>query len=402
MSMSSGSARPEQLAIETSQAVSFTIKQSPGVFSKTNRDLLEFGSQGSSSRRMVVIDRNICQWYLIDVVEYFQAQGVYAHVLAIDATEDKKNLDSLLIILREMEHFGLLRRDEPLIAVGGGVLLDVAGMAAGLYRRGVPYIRVPTTLVGLVDASVGAKTGINFDSRRNRLGSYYPPTAAYLDRGFLATLPEIELSSGLGEILKIAVIKDYELFLLLEAHGRALIETSFMDGEVANEVIIRAVHGMKEELETNLWEVDLMRLVDFGHSFSPIVEMRSINDPGQSPLTHGQAVNLDVQFSSILSHLRGMLSYRDLLRVVTTARSMLLPTSHDLFYSPLVLLEALNDTVKHRNGAQNLPFCRGLGDPVFVNDLTFDEIKAAVEFMKRVNAQIGSPERTLVAQGLRS
>ncbi len=379
---------PGRWTIETSQPVKFSIKNSPGVFSKNNPDVLEFGSKGANARRLVVIDRNICQWYLNDVVAYFDANKVESHIVAIDATEDRKDLESLLTILREMEQFGVLRRDEPLIAVGGGVLLDIAGMAAGLYRRGVPYVRVPTTLVGLVDASVGAKTGINFENRRNRLGSYYPPLAAYLDRHFLKTLPSLEISSGLGEILKMAVIKDHDLFLILEQHGKELVDTKFDAGENADEVINRAVQGMKESLETNLWETDLKRLVDFGHSFSPIVEMRSIHDQGHVALTHGQAVTLDVLFSCVISNLRGLMTQADLFRVVKTAKAMSLPTHHMLFGEPLVLLEALNDTMKHRNGAQNLPVPRGIGDPIFVNDLTFDEIKNAADVFKKLNRDL--------------
>lgn len=381
---------PARWTIETSQPVRFSIKNSPGVFNKDNPDVLEFGSKGANARRLVVIDRNICQWYLNDVVAYFDANKVESHIVAIDATEDRKDLESLLTILREMEQFGVLRRDEPLIAVGGGVLLDVAGMAAGMYRRGVPYIRVPTTLVGLVDASVGAKTGINFESRRNRLGSYYPPLGAYLDRHFLKTLPSLEISSGLGEILKMAVIKDHDLFLILEKHGKELVDTKFALGETADEVINRAVQGMKEALEVNLWETDLKRLVDFGHSFSPIIEMRSINDQGQVALTHGQAVTLDVIFSSIISNARGLLSQADLFRVVRTAKAMALPIHHALFEEPLVLLEALNDTMKHRNGAQNLPVPKGIGDPIFVNDLTFDEIKHAATVFKTLGRDLAA------------
>ena len=374
--------------METQQPVRFKIKNSPGIFSPGNRDVLEFGSQGPESRRMVVIDRSICQYYLHEIVDYFKHQQVECHVVAIDATEDDKNLESLLVILREMEKFGVLRRDEPLIAVGGGVLLDIAGMAAGMYRRGVPYIRVPTTLVGLVDASVGAKTGINFESRRNRLGSYYPPIAAYLDKGFLRTLAPLEITSGLGEILKMAVVKDRALFDLLEEFGPELIDTRFIGCKAADDVINRAVSGMKEELQENLWEKNLERMVDFGHSFSPIIEMRSINDAGQVALTHGQAVSLDVLFSCVLSHQRGLMSKGDLLRVGRTAKRLQLPTNHALFNEPLVILEALKDTMKHRNGDQNLPIPRTIGVSQFVNDLTFLEIKAGVAGLKQLNAEL--------------
>ena len=369
--------------IKTRQPVSFTMKSSLNVLDPHNKDLLEHGSKGSNARRLVVIDRNICNEYLSQVTGYFEANGITCHIVAINATEDHKDLESLLTVLREMEQFGILRRDEPLIAIGGGVLLDIAGMAAGLYRRGIPYIKVPTTLVGLIDAGVGAKTGINFENRRNRLGSYYPPIAVYLDRTFLKTLPMIELSSGMGEILKMAVIKDLPLFNLIERFGEDLLKRKFT-GPVADEVIHRAVQGMIEELEHNLWETDLKRLVDFGHSFSPIIEMRSINEPDQEALTHGQAVALDVIFSSIISNHRGFLSHVELLRVIRVARCLGLPTSHDLFQNPLILLEALKDTMKHRNGAQNLPIPKNIGDPIFVNDLNFEEIKDATEIMKDI------------------
>ncbi len=374
--------------VESQLPVSFKIKNSPGIFSKSNLDLLEYGSQGASSRRMIVIDQNICHFYLNDVRNYFAAHGVDIHVVAIQAEEEDKNLDTLIVVLNEMERFGLLRRAEPVIAIGGGVLLDVVGMAAGLYRRGIPYIRVPTTLVGLVDASVGVKTGINFQARRNRLGSYFPPLASYLDKFFLRTLDILEISSGLGEILKMAVIKDPVLFALLELNGKKLLDTKFQDCEYADDVINRAVQGMKEELENNLWEANLKRTVDFGHSFSPVIEMRSIEKNDHVPLTHGQAVTIDVIYSSVISCQRGLLHENELVRIARTARNMGLPTDHELFREPLIILEALNDTMKHRNGAQNLPVPTSIGGSVFLNDLTLEDIKAGVMGMINLNAKL--------------
>ncbi|MFC1921607.1 sedoheptulose 7-phosphate cyclase, partial [Chloroflexota bacterium] len=356
--------------------------------SPANNDLLEFGSTGESSRRLIVIDRNICQYYLNNVVEYFEYHKINYRILPLEIDEENKDIDSLITLLKEMEQFGILRRDEPLIAIGGGVLLDIAGMAASMYRRGIPYIRVPTTLVGLIDASIGIKTGINFENRRNRLGAYFPPIASYLDKSFLGTLNELEISSGLGEILKMGVILDYQLFVMLENHSKELLESKFLESDVADEVINRSVQGMKDELEDNLWEIDLKRIVDFGHSFSPIIEMRSIHDNKSSPLTHGQAVTLDVIISSIISNQRGMLSYQDLLRIVKTAKNMMLPTYHELFTQPSVILEALKDTMKHRNGNQNLPIPQKIGEPVFINDLTYDEIIEATQTLSRVNVEL--------------
>lgn len=375
--------------METHLPVKYTIKNSPNILSPENMDLLEFSDKHESSRRLIVIDRNICQYYLDNVAEYFDYHKIDYHVVSIDSVEEKKDLDNLLFILKEMEQFGMLRRSEPLIAIGGGVLLDIAGMAASIYRRGIPYIRVPTTLVGIIDASIGIKTSINFENRRNRLGSYFPPLASYLDKSFLATLDEIEISSGLGEILKMGIIKDYELFTLLENHGKELLQSKFLDCGVSDEVISRSVQGMKEELENNLWERDLQRLMDFGHSFSPIIEMRSMHEKANIPLTHGQAVSLDAIFSSIISHNRGMLPYGELRRIVKVAKDMMLLTKHHLFTEPPVILEALQDTMKHRNGDQNLPVPVRIGKPAFINDLTYEEIKVAVQSLLHIQDELG-------------
>lgn len=371
--------------VETSLPVSYLIQIENDLFNPENSSLLEYGSKGSGARRLVVIDERVGELYFKKISNYFSQNDIRAHYVFIDAVETKKNLDTLLTILKEAEQFNVMRRDEPIIAIGGGVLLDVAGMAANLYRRGVPYIKVPTTLLAIVDASVGVKTGINFETRRNRLGTYYPPVAAYLDKSFVETLEDIEISSALGEILKMAVSKDSVLFQILENDGRELYSTKFLNVESADEVIARSVQGMKEELENNLWEHDLERVVDFGHSFSPVIEMRSLEDDDVADLTHGQAVTLDVIFSSVISFNRDMLDLESLNRIFQTAREMKLPTGHPFFFDASMLLESLNDTMKHRNGNQNLPVPVQIGSSVFLNDVSYDEIKKAAKYMSEIN-----------------
>jgi 2-epi-5-epi-valiolone synthase len=367
--------------VETSLPVSFYIKNSPNIFNIDNGDILKNGTQGPGSRRIVVIDLKVSNLYIKNIIQYLEHYEIDYHIVTIDAIESNKNIDVLMYLLEEIESFGLTRKSEPIIAVGGGVLLDIVGLAASLYRRGVPYIKIPTTLLGIVDASVGAKTAINFLDRRNRLGSYYPPIAAFLDVSFLSTLEPVEISSGLGEILKMAVVKDKRLFTILKKHGEVLYASKFLESNYANEVINRSVKGMKDELEDNLWEKNLERYVDFGHSFSPIPEMRSLIDDNVETLTHGEAVTLDVIFSSVISYLRGMLSKKDVIDIYTTTRSLGLPTYHPYFEKPYLLLEALNDTIKHRNGDQNLPIPKNIGDSVFINDLSYDEIKKSSQLM---------------------
>lgn len=124
------------------------------------------------------------------------------------------------------------RRKEPIIAIGGGVCLDVAGLAANLYRRNTPLIKVPTTVMAAVDASIGIKTAVNFHGRKNKMGTYCAPLAVFIDKTFLKTIGDRHLTNGSAEILKMACIKDAQLFELLEKHSAELIQTKFQVGAV--------------------------------------------------------------------------------------------------------------------------------------------------------------------------
>merc|ERR1719324_1752111 len=137
--------------------------------------------------------------------------------------EDEKSMDQVLEVARAMKKFNIDRRTEPVLAFGGGVALDVVGLACTLFRRKTPYIRVPTTTLSYVDASVGAKSGVNFMGSKNRLGAYVPPVAALLDSQFLRTEEQRAVASGVAEMSKMAIMKSPELFELLEAHSHKLV-----------------------------------------------------------------------------------------------------------------------------------------------------------------------------------
>ena len=368
--------------INTTLSVNFIIKNTEDLFNKENNELLNYGDN-IQKKRLIIIDNNVFNIYSFKIKDYLDHHHFNYNIIVLNGDEKEKNIQNLLYLLEEMEHFGIQRKNEPVICIGGGVVLDIAGLACALYRRGVPYIRIPTTLLGIVDVSLAAKTGINFKDRRNRLGSYYPPVATLLDKSFLETLTEIEISSALGEIIKIAVIKDYNLFTILEHYGRDLFLSKFKH-PYADEVINRSIRGMKEELENNLWEKNLERCVDFGHSFSPIIEMKSLVNAVQE-LTHGQAVALDIIFSCIISHIREGLTEDDVRRVINVCKKCNLPTYHEYFTKPRILLEALSDTIKHRDGNQNLPIPIEIGKYVFINNLTYDEINKTINYYIEIN-----------------
>lgn len=359
--------------VNATQDVQYEVLQLDGLFDRSNRQFLDVcGSGQKNTRHIAVIDEHVNVLYGEQIREYYAHHGINLRALVLPISEETKGLDAALAIVKHLEAEGVLRRSDALIGIGGGVLLDMVGFAAGLYRRGIPYIKVPTNAMAIWDAAVGIKTAINALDRRNRLGSYHAPSKALLDRRFLRTVERRHISNGMGELLKLAVIKDKRLFSLLEDHSCMLIDTAFQDNVVAPEVIALAVHGMLEELAPNLWELTLERSVDFGHSFGPLIEMYSLPE-----LLHGEAVALDVLFSCHIAKRRGLLKESELDRVVSIMRSMELPLRHHLFEDPTMLQAALADTMKHRDGLQRLPMPNGIGQCVFLNDVSKEEIRLA-------------------------
>ena len=363
-------------SVKAELPVEFILKYSSDVFNLNNHDLLSFGE---SNRRVVVIDETVYKLYGEQLETYFKTFQVELELFVVDATEENKDWKHTDEILKFFEVSGVLRR-EAIIVIGGGVLLDLVGFCCSIYRRGIPYVKVPTTLLAIVDASVGVKVAANHFGRRNRIGAYYPPVATLLDKKFISTQDERNIVNGIAEIFKLAVIKDKELFELLETSSEQLITEKFQFGAVPVRVINLAITGMIDELVPNLWERKLDRCVDFGHSFSPIIEMQNI-----ATLQHGEAVVLDCLLSSCIANVRGYVDGDTLKRIFKTANDLKLPTFHKDFCNFDLLKKSLSDTMKHRNGNQYLPVPVGIGNYIILNDVTDDEIKKATIVFKGMN-----------------
>lgn len=350
--------------------IEYEIVNAPGLFLPENPALLSCG-RVENGRRFVVVDSIVFRHFGEALQSYFDYHRIRTRIVTFPSGEEHKTVHSYLSLLRELDDFPIHRRDEPIIAIGGGVLTDVVGFVASSYRRSVPHIKVPTTLMGYVDASVGIKTGLNFNGHKNRLGSFEPPRRVLLDRTFLRTLPRRHLLNGVCEIIKLAVIKDSALFDLLETHGAESIERHFQD-ERGGDILDRAISGMLEELEPNLYEDNLERKVDFGHTFSYGLETRH-----EAHLLHGEAVLLDILVSSLIALGRGLLAESEVERIFGLTHRLGIILDLTLL-DPTLMWENLLERVEHRNGYQRVPMPNGIGRCVFLNDITRQEIETAV------------------------
>ncbi len=300
-------------------------------------------------------------------------------VVVVPGEEENKKFAAVETIFNALCEFGLLRR-EPIIAIGGGCVLDIVGFTASTYRRGVPYVRVPTTLLAIVDASVGVKCGVDWDhptagGLKNRMGAFYPPCAAYLDKSFIATQDERNIVNGMGEIMKLALVRSEELFGLLEKHGERVMKERFQVNDGVDDRIIElSIQIMLEELGPNLWEYRLERCVDYGHTFSKILEMRS-----EPPLMHGEAVNIDGFFCVVLALKRNWISIEVANRILSVMRALSLPI-WDAACTQEVMWKGIVDGTEHRHGKLRMPLVRNrIGSYDFANDVSEAEIANALD-----------------------
>ncbi len=361
--------------VRTERPVSYDIVCSHDLFHPDNDALLVTRDERGGRRRFVVVDSQILLHYGDAIENYFQANNIDARIHPFEAGEYNKSVSQYLAVLEGLDAFPINRRNEPIIAIGGGVVTDLVGFVASSWRRGVPHINVPTTLMGYVDAAIGVKTGINFKQHKNRLGSFSPPERVLLDHTFFQTLPHRHLLNGVGEILKLAIVKEPDLFSTLELHGEACISAQFQD-KTSWGILSTSVESMLAELVPNLFETELARVVDFGHTFSTALEMQDNLD-----LLHGEAVVIDMLLSSIIAWQRSLLSRSDLDRIFSLVLTLKLRLSSEGL-QPDLLMQSLLERQHHRNGVQRVPLPMGIGSYCFVANIGLEDVTRAVTFFK--------------------
>ncbi|GAQ84996.1 3-dehydroquinate synthase [Klebsormidium nitens] len=391
-----------KFTVQATQPIMYSVEECEDLLNPSNMALLSgivpntfppqvapyTRSAGKQLRRLLVVDENWYRLHGAKLDKYLEHHRVESKIIQLPFCEANKSFDLVFEVAQQIEDFKLHRRREPLIAIGGGVCLDVVGLAANLYRRNTPVIKIPTTLMAVVDASIGVKTAVNFHNKKNKLGTYCPPLGVFYDRAFLKTLDDRHLSNGAAEILKMAAIKDAPLFHMLEQHSAQLIASRFQT-PAARLVLRRSIQGMLEELECNLYEHVLTRVVDYGHTFSPEIEMAALETNDE--LLHGEAVNIDMALTTEIAHRRGYITADHKRRVFAIMRALRLPFWH-ASVTPKLLIKGLRDMTIARDGLQRVPLMSGIGGARFVNNLSDDEVFAAAAALQHYAQSLECPE----------
>ncbi|MEV7713356.1 sedoheptulose 7-phosphate cyclase [Streptomyces sp. NPDC088270] len=364
-------------SVNSTRARTFTITRTTDLLDPQNPALHE--ASGFAKRQLVVADDGIGSAQLTRLHEYFRSCSVEAETVVLPGGEHIKRWDSVERLVDAFGAFGLIRRGEPVIIIGGGAVMDVGAFACSIYRRGVPHIKVPTTVLGYVDASLGIKSAVNLRGLKNRLGSFVEPVAVLLDPTFFRTLSQRDLVSGLGEILKLAVGCSHRLLEDLRTHGPDGLATKFQGSALV--LLDRAVAIMVDELGVDLYENDLERVLDLGHTFSTVIES---TEPACH--SHGEAVAIDVVLTLMISAGRGLISFDDVAAILRLAMALGLPVSPPSEVDGL-LWQSVEERSQHRDGQQRFPLIASVGEVHFVGDLMPEEVNSALQRVRALEKE---------------
>ena len=311
-------------------------------------------------RAMVVTTPTVDRLYGSELRALLRKTNTVA-TLVIEAREEKKSMDLVETVCAEALAHGLNRRGL-LVSVGGGVCSDIVTLSASLIRRGIGHLRIPTTLIGQIDAGIGLKGAVNFGGKKSFVGCFHPPEEVLIDPSFLQSLPRRFLAAGMGEAIKMGIARDPRLFELLERHAQDLVLSGFVDPECeGREILQRSIWAMLDELRKNPYEDQgYERLVDFGHTFSPLLEAALGFE-----LQHGEAVAIDIALSATIAMELGPLAPPEWTRILRALRTASLPIFAPELTLPLCR-EALIEASRHRGGSMNLVVPTGIGRAVLL------------------------------------
>ncbi len=282
-------------------------------------------------------------------------------VVVLPDGEAHKNLTTLNEIFTSLlaeKH----NRTTTLIALGGGVVGDMTGFAAACYQRGVNFIQIPTTLLSMVDSSVGGKTGVNHPMGKNMIGAFYQPQAVIADISLLKTLPAREVSAGLAEVIKYGLISDADFFVWLEQNIELLIGG---DEAALTYAVLRSCENKAGVVAQDEHEGGIRAILNLGHTFGHAIETAQ----GYGNWLHGEAVATGMVMAADLSMRRGDISKDDLQRIINLLQRANLPTKAPADMTPEQFVELMGVDKKVLDGRLRLVLLKALGQAIVTSDI---------------------------------
>jgi len=329
---------------------SYTVHIGRGILPDLGAVCRSLDLKGSAA---IITNTTVAPLYLPQAKSALEAAGYDVNVIALPDGEEFKNSATVDLIYDELISAGL-DRGAFIVALGGGVVGDMAGFAAATFLRGIPFVQVPTTLLAQVDSSVGGKTGINHRLGKNLIGAFYQPKTVLIDLDTLDTLPEREYLCGLAEVLKYGIALDREFFEFIAAEVSALKQR---DKKALLHIVARSCATKASVVERDEREGGLRAVLNYGHTIGHAVETLA----GYGAVKHGEAVAIGMVQIARLSNLRGLSTAVETKRIIDLIKNLGLPV--DLPNYPLAEYQKIIEhDKKKRDDGVNFIFNRGIGD----------------------------------------
>jgi 3-dehydroquinate synthase len=319
------------------------------------------------SRIVIITDTTVAKLHLPQILKLLPSAPL---TIEIPPGEEQKSNARALAIYDDLAHAHIARSDL-ILALGGGVVGDLAGFVAATWMRGLPFIQLPTTLLAAIDASIGGKTGINHPAGKNLIGAFHQPAAVIVDTEFLSTLDERDYVAGLAESVKHAAVRDAAF---LEWHKTHAERIRARDAELLPELIERNCRIKAAVVAADEREADLRMILNHGHTIGHAIEHLLDYE-----LRHGECVALGMIVENEIAVRRGMLPREAAARVAALLARLGLPTRLPLALASERIAEATHLDKKLRGGNVNFVLLSAIGSPARVADVTDEEIFRAAE-----------------------
>ncbi|MBM0637333.1 3-dehydroquinate synthase [Campylobacter sp. VicNov18] len=346
--------------------VEVKLKQNPYKVYIDELENLEF-----NTKVFILSNPKISGLHLEKLLSKIKAKELFIGI--VKDGEEYKNLATIEEILNQMFN-SRLDRKSILISFGGGVISDMGGFAASIYQRGIEFINIPTTLLACVDAAVGGKTGVNNDFGKNLIGTFYQPKAVYCQSEFLKTLGSKELSAGMAEFIKMAIIFDKNLLDFIENIDEKSFLNASCENEIFTQIIAKSVQLKAKIVELDEKESKLRMLLNFGHTFAHVIEKFT----DYKVYLHGEAVAIGMNMANYLACNLGFLSKHECQRIESILLKFALPIFYKIdkveeFY------EAFFMDKKSSDKKLNFILADSLGKGVIKDDISKKDIIASLK-----------------------
>lgn len=265
----------------------------------------------------IIADTTVKKLFADPLLRYLRKNKIHAEILTFDKGEKSKNLQTIENLAEEMIKKGFDRKDA-IIALGGGVAGDIAGFLANMYMRGIPYIQIPTTLLAMVDSSIGGKTGVDLPTGgKNLIGTTYQPKAVFIDINYLKNISDTQIKNGLAEIIKYGVIKDKRLFKFIEQNLEKILAK---DEEVLTKIIEKSVTIKAKIVKHDELEHKDRLILNYGHTYGHALEKLS-----GYKLLHGYAISIGMVIANKIAVEKGILKLKTAERIKNLIKTAGLP-----------------------------------------------------------------------------